>query len=144
MQRVLRDAVDAVDGDAPGQVRRRPVQLLVEEVAPAADRLHHEDAGGDDVAQLQNGWCQSRRITAARDDPGEDASVHTEARVWRHHDREQVVLVPLPLVDDVVQPAADQGGDRHDDDPVVHQPGIGARRRASRVMTTYVAARPTA
>ena len=44
-----RDAMSAVDGDAPRQVRRRPVQLLVEEVAPARNALGKERPGDDRV-----------------------------------------------------------------------------------------------
>ena len=83
-------------------------------------------------AHFQNDCFQSRRIIARGDDPGQDPAVHAEARVRRHDDREQVVLVALPLVDDVVQPAADQGRDRDDDDPVVDEPGIQARAGAPR------------
>ena len=42
--RVGGDPMGAVDRDAPRQRRRRAVQLLVEEVAPAGDGLHHEQA----------------------------------------------------------------------------------------------------
>ena len=62
--RVLDDAVGAVDRDAPRQVGRRPVQLLVEEVAEPADRLHHEQAGRDDVRPLRE-----RLVPAAGDVP---------------------------------------------------------------------------
>ena len=47
---VFGHAVLALDGDAPGQVGRRAVQLLVHEVAPAADGLGQQDARGEDVA----------------------------------------------------------------------------------------------
>ena len=43
----------ALDGDPPRQVRRRAVQLLVEEVAPARDRLHDEQPGCDGVGPAQ-------------------------------------------------------------------------------------------
>ena len=54
------DPVGALDRDAPRQVRRRPVQLLVEEVAPAGDRLHHEQARRDDVGPRPEGCCFQR------------------------------------------------------------------------------------
>ena len=82
--------------------------------------------GRDDVCPLPERLVPEAQDHRRRDDPGQDPAVDAEARVGRHHDREKVVLVPLPLVDDVVQAAADEGRDRHDDDPVVHQPGIQA------------------
>ena len=60
------------------------------------------------------------------DRAGDDPAVDAEAGVRRQDDLEQVVLVQLPLVDDVVQPAADQRGDGDDDDPVVDEPGVEA------------------
>src|SRR5665811_1916128 len=52
---VLMLARRALDRDAPGQLRRRPVQLLVEEVPPARHRLHHEQARCGRVGPAQEG-----------------------------------------------------------------------------------------
>ena len=64
--RVGRDAVGAVDRDAPRQGRRRAVQLLVEEVAPARDGLHHEQARRDDVRPAQERDAASSGRTGTR------------------------------------------------------------------------------
>ena len=56
--------------------------------------------------------------------PGQDAAVDTEPRIGRKDDLDRVVGVEMPLVDDVVQPAADQGRDGHDDDAVTDDVGV--------------------
>ncbi len=59
--------------------------------------------------------------------PGDDPAVDAEARIGRQDDLERVVLVERPLVDDVVEPAADQRGDRDDDHAVADEVGVLAR-----------------
>ena len=83
-------------------------------------------------AHFANDWCQRRVMYQRRDGAGDDPAVDAEARVGRQDDLERVVLVQVPLVDDVVQPAADQRRDRDDDDPVVDEPGVEARGGAPR------------
>ncbi len=118
------DAMGAVDRDAPRQRRRRAVQLLVEEVAPARDGLHHEQAGRDDVRPTQERHALVARIQEGGHGPGRDPAVHAQPGVRRQEDLDRVVLVQRPLVDDVVQPAADQRGDGDDDHPVAEDVGI--------------------
>ena len=101
-------AVGAVDRDAPRQVGRRPVQLLVEEVAEAAEGLHHEQAGRDHVRPLRERLVPAARDVPGGDRAGDDPAVDPQPRVRRQEDLDRVVLVERPLVDDVVQPAADQ------------------------------------
>ena len=123
--RVVRDAVDALDRDTPRQVGRRAVQLLVEEVAPACDRLHDEEARGHDVRPAQERCTLVAAVQEGRDRPGDDPAVDAQAGVGRQEDLDRVVLVErVPLVDDVVGAAADQCGDGHDDDPVPEQVGV--------------------
>ena len=121
LARVVGDPVGALDRDAPRERRRRTVQLLVEEVAPAGDGLHREQARGDDVGPAPDGLVQPPGVDDQRDEPGGDPAVDPQPRVRRQHDLEQVVLVQRPLVDDVVHPAADERRDGHDDHPVADQ-----------------------
>ena len=74
-------------------------------------------------AQRRNGAaCSARTGTprSSRCDPAVDA----EPRVRRQEDLDRVVLVERPLVDDVVQPTADQRRDRDDDHPVAEDVGV--------------------
>ena len=59
--RVLGDPMLAVDRDAPRQVRRRAVQLLVEEVAQAPAACIDEDAGRHDVRPAPERHLVERR-----------------------------------------------------------------------------------
>ena len=127
----MAEAVGAVDRDAPRQRRRRAVQLLVEVVAPPADRLHHEQGRRDDVGPARERHAAAARVPPGRQRAGHDAAVDAEPRIRRQDDLERIVRVERPLVDDVVQPAADQGRDRHDDDAVADDVGVlagGARQ----------------
>ena len=139
---VRRDAVGAVDRDAPRQRRRRAVQLLVEEVAPAAIACIVNSAGRDDVGPAQERSVLQRTYRNAAIGAGDDPAVDPEAGIRRQDDLEQVVLVELPLVDDVVEPAADQRRDGDDDHPVADELGVLAGLPAMRTMTRYAAARP--
>ena len=47
--RIALRAIAALNGDSPWKICRRAVQLLVEEIAPAPDRLHQEQARRNDV-----------------------------------------------------------------------------------------------
>ena len=64
---VLGHALRAVDRDAPGKVRRRPVELLVEEVAPSGDGLAQEHRRHRDVRP-----AQEREVVAPRVDDDAD------------------------------------------------------------------------
>ena len=101
--RVGGDPMGAVDRDPPRQRRRRAVQLLVEEVAPAGDGLHHEQPRRHDVGPAQERDTLAARVQERRDRPQRDPAVDAETRVRRQEDLDRVVLVERPLVDDVVQ-----------------------------------------
>ena len=124
---VDRQSMRTVDGDAPRQRRRRPVQLLVEVVAPPTDGLHHEQGRCHDVRPPSERHAPSARVPPGRQRAGDDATVHAETRVRRQDDRDRVVGVQVPLVDDVVEPAADQRRDGDDDDPVARDVLVLAR-----------------
>ena len=127
----------AVDGDAPGQVGRRPVELLVEEVAPARDALGEERAGHDDVE-----GSRERDAPTAHEDPdadggADDAAVEPEAGVGRQDGPKRVVRVGLPLADDVVEAGPDEREEGHHDDRVRDEaPGRSPLRRASERLTS--------
>ena len=63
-------------------------------------------------AQRRNGDVLVARVEERRDDPGRDPAVDAEARIRGQEDLDRVVLVQRPLIDDVIQPAADERGDR--------------------------------
>ncbi len=116
--------VDALDRDPPGEIGRGPVELLVEEVAPAGHRLHHEEAGRDAVGPGQEGLALPAHVDVGHDEAGDDPAVDAQAAVGRQDDRGQVVLVAVPLVDDVVEAAADQSRDGDDDHAVDQEAGV--------------------
>ncbi len=107
---VALDAVLALDGDAPWRVRGWPVQLLVEEVAPAGDAWAKSVPGMTASSARHTGmrgaecrWrCPVRHRRSRR--TGEPA-------VGRQHDGRQVATVDVELVDDVVKPGTDDGQD---------------------------------
>ena len=122
--RVGGDAMRAVDRDAPRQLRRRAVQLLVEEVPPARDGLHHEQPRRHDVGPAQERDTLVAGVQECGDGPRDDPAIHAEPGVRRQEDLDQVVLVERPLVDDVIGAAADERRDRDDDDPVGQDLGV--------------------
>src|SRR6188508_1564521 len=100
---VLLDAMSAIDGQPPGQVRGRAVELLVEEVAPARDALREERAGHDDVER-----AGERDAATAHEDPDadggpDDAPVQAQPGIGREDRPEGVGRIELPLPDDVIQ-----------------------------------------
>ncbi len=107
------DAVGAVDRDTPRQVGWWSVQLLVEEVAPAGDALGEERAGDNGVEPES----ERKALPAGVDDDAQcrtgHAAIQPETRVGRQDDRQQVVLVQRPLIDHVVQAAAEQREHQH-------------------------------
>ncbi len=125
--RVGLDPMCAVDRDPPRQGRRRAVQLLVEEVPPAGDGLHHEQARRDDVRPAQERDSLVAGVQEGRDRPSDDPAVDPEARVGRQEDLDRVVLVEGPLVDDVIEPTADERRDGDHDHPVAQDVRVLAR-----------------
>ena len=75
-------------------------------------------------AQRANGTRRRRAYHQAASVAGDDPAVDTQPRIRRQDDLDRVVRVQLPLVDDVVQPAADERGHGDDDDPVADHIGI--------------------
>ena len=108
----------AVDRDSPRELRRRAIELLVEEVPPAPDCLHREQGGGDDVRPHPPGKPVIPDKPDERDDPGDQAAVHAQPGIRRQYDLQQVMLIQGPLIDDVIQPTTDQRRDRDHDQAV--------------------------
>ena len=108
-------AVREVDLETPRQLRRPAVQLLIEIVAPTADRLGHCESGHDRIEQHQ----QVEVLDPSHDDHGD--------RTARDHapDREtalpdlvragEALGVPVVSGEQVVHPRADNAAD-HDRD----------------------------
>ena len=86
--------------------------------------LHREQPGGDDVRPAQEVLTLGADVQECRRGPEDDPAIHAQTRVGRQEDLDRVVLVEGPLVDDVVQPTADQRRDRDDDHPVADEFGV--------------------
>ena len=115
---VLDDSVLALNGDAPGQVGRRPVQLLVHEVAPSTDDLGQKYGWNDDVAPAPEVELVVARYPDHGQKAGEEPAVDAEPAVGGQHDLAEMVFVVAPLVDDVICPPAEKGGHCHHDQGV--------------------------
>ena len=109
--RIALRAIAALNGDSPWKICRRAVQLLVEEIAPAPDRLHQEQARRNDVRPDTQRMPLPADIGNAGKRSGQQAPIDAEARVGRQDDGKQIALVELPLVDDVVEPPTDKRSD---------------------------------
>src|SRR3954452_16709561 len=75
----IRDLMSAFYANSQRQRGRRPVQLLVEEVPPPADRLHHEEPGRNDVRPTEEALLSKPDEDRARERAGDDAARHAEA-----------------------------------------------------------------
>src|ERR1035437_692825 len=80
--------------------------------------LVDQDAWDDDVAPSPEVEVMAARIPDHCQHAGEQSAVDAQTTVRRQDDLGQVILVVGPLIDHVVRPAADQGGDGHDDQAV--------------------------
>ncbi len=107
-----------------GRVGRRAVQLLVEEVAPSSDGLCEERTGHHDVERQPQRHLVAPTVPGDAHDRARDATVQTEPAVGREHDGREVVAVVQPLVDDVVQPGADERTDRDRDEGARDERGV--------------------
>ena len=134
------------DGDLqrPGQVGRPAVQLLVEPVAPAADRLRERDAGRDGVGERRQ-----RDAAPAAGDPGahraeRDGAPDAEPAL---PDREGVdqsrpwTEVLLLVGDHVVEPGTDQAEGHGPDGDVGDR--AGSPPRATQRLLPYQTAAKT-
>ena len=122
--RVRFHPVGTLDRDPPRQRRRRAVQLLVEEIPPARDRLHREQGRRDDVRPAPERHALPARVEDDGHEPSRDPAVDAQPGKGRQDDLDQVVLVELPLVDDVVGATTDECGHRDDDQPIADDLGI--------------------
>ena len=107
---VVRDPVVEVDLQAPRQVGRLAVELLVEPVAPAPDSLREEEAGRDRVGEVPHARARAPDDDPAGDAPEQDPAPDAEPALPDGED-------PLPLrVRDLV-PARDVVVRASADDP---------------------------
>ena len=111
-------------GIPQGSVVGGPYSSWLKKLPQRATACIANSAGRDDVRPAPERQALHPRVDEDRDEPGRDPAVHAEAGVRRQDDLEQVVLVERPLVDDVVEPAADQRRDRDDDHPVADDLGV--------------------
>ena len=109
-----------VDLQAPGQRRRRTVELLVEPVAQAADRLGDQQCRGDGVGQ----WGDAQASVAHEKRRGQKTSGNAapDAQAAQPHLRDEG-QVPVPAEvgrgrgQNVVDAGSDDAGrDSHDGD----------------------------
>jgi hypothetical protein len=105
---VAGEAVVRADPQAPGEAGGAAVELLVEPVPEAADRLGDGDGGGDDVEQLGDGEPATARDDRTGEDSGDEAAGDAEAAFPDGEDVEPSALEALVVGDDVVEPGPDQ------------------------------------
>src|SRR3989442_356507 len=96
------------DVELPGQVRRPPEGLLVEEVAPTSDGLADCDAGRGHVEAPQHGQAPSPGQERADQRPDDEAAVDGEPTFPDGDDLRRVLPVVIPVEDHLVEPRAHQ------------------------------------
>ena len=105
--RPLCDAMRAIDGDSPRQIRGRPVELLVEEVAPARDALREQRAGNHDVEPDGQRDLLPARVDEDAQHRAGHAAVQAKTGVRRQDRADGILGVErAPLVDHVIKPTA--------------------------------------
>ena len=128
---VLRRPVGDVDLQAPRQVGGPAVELLVEPVAPAPDRLRHEHAGSQRVDQRQHLDALGPRAEPQPEGAEGDRPPHPQAAAPEVQRGDGVAALPeveLPVGDHVVEPAADQAEGHRPDRQVADLPRDAAAR----------------
>ena len=144
-----------VDDQAPRHVRLAAVQLLIEVIAQTPDRLGHDDARRDGVAERGQRNAALPAAQPRTDAAERDRTPDTEAAVpdpqCAHDSGATLTEVRRPVGDDVIEPAAHEA-ERHrpqsdvvDDAPLAaagrpapvadDQRGDDARDNAQRVRT---------
>ena len=96
---------------AHGRSVGRPVELLVEVVAPATDRLGERQRRGDGVEAGAERDAPPVADVHADEDAGEHPAGDAEAALPDLDDVEPVALEALPVGEHVVQAGADHAGD---------------------------------
>ena len=125
---VLRRPVALVDLEAPGQVGRLAVQLLVEPVAPAADPLGDQEPGRDRVGEEANALARAADDERAGEAAEEDAAPDAEPALPDGERPPPVVGNLVPARDVVVEARADDperdtpDRDAEDEIPVAAEP----------------------
>ena len=101
-----RDLV-GVDLERPWQIGRPAEQLLVEPVPPSPDRLRQRDRGGRARRDHRRVEAAPVGDVQADADPEHQPARDPEPTLPDLRDRAEVVLEPLPVGRDVVEPSAD-------------------------------------
>ena len=94
------------DLDRPGQVARLPEELLVEVVAPAADRLREQDPGSGRVHEGVDALAGAVHHPGADEHAGGDAAPDPEAAFPDGERLPPLVVDRVPARDHVVEPRA--------------------------------------
>ena len=103
------------DVELPRQVGRPPERLLVEEVAPPADRLREQEGRRHDVQIGEKRQPLGPDVGTAREQPRDEAPVDRQATLPdREHPPPRLRLVVVEVEEDVVEPGADQAADQGD------------------------------
>ena len=134
-ERVVDRAVLRGDLERPRQVARLPEQLLVEVVAPAADRLREQEPGRDRVHEGVDALAGAVHDPGAHEHAGADPAPDAEAALPDGEGLPPFVVDRAPARDHVVEAGADDAGE---DAP--H--GDAEDEVAARVVPERPAARP--
>ncbi len=117
---IAREPVGRVNGDCPRHVRGRAVQLLVEKVAPAPDRLSDQQARRHIVHPLEKAQAFDPGKDIEPQRASGDGAKDAKARHLQAEHLARMRRVVLPAGDDVVDTSAnDPRKERHDQ----HIPG---------------------
>ena len=108
VRRVAVRAEGLIDVQAPRQARRPAEQLLVEVVAPAADRLRQRDADDRAVEERRDRPAAHVRVHHQREQTARDGAEDAQPAVPDVEDAGRVGLVDAVIRQHVVEPGADE------------------------------------
>ena len=119
--------VDRIGEILPRGVRHQAAEgLLVEEVAPPADRLTQYEPGRDQVRQLPEGDLLPAGKDQRGDDAADDRAIDGDSALPDVQGADRVCCILIPLEDDVIDARADDGDGHRQERIVQHAIGVQA------------------
>ena len=110
-----------------GVAHCQAVSLLVEIIAPAADRLGQDETRGDDITEGKEGNISVFAEKPGGDQAGDDAAVDGDAALPDSHHGKEIVLKGIPGEGNIINPGTDdadgQGPQGKIDDGILFETG---------------------